>query len=131
MPNLLSAVPSYPKSGLKRDYGHREELQPRSRAAIEYSSRVSSDRRPAPYRDDYPPPRAFGYPDVPRGGTSRPIARRAYIDDGYSQRYERPPPTYREGRGHEYDSMAGTKRPYAAMVISCLSSLQFYVQIII
>ncbi|PIN18731.1 Heterogeneous nuclear ribonucleoprotein R (RRM superfamily) [Handroanthus impetiginosus] len=107
-------VPSYPKSGLKRDYVHREEIHPRSRAAVDYSTRASSDRR-APYRDDYPP-RPSGYPDLPRGGsTSRSTGRRAYVDDGYSQRYERPPPTYREGRGREYDSVSGSKRPYAAV----------------
>ncbi|KAK6162699.1 hypothetical protein DH2020_002540 [Rehmannia glutinosa] len=106
-------VPSYPKSGSKRDYGHREELHPRSRAAVDYSTRATSDRR-LPYRDDYPP-RASDYPDLPRGGTSRSTARRPYVDDGYSQRYERPPTTYREGRGREYDSMSGSKRPYAAV----------------
>lgn len=126
-PNILSTVPSYPKSGLKRDYGHREELHPRSRAAIDYSSRATSDRRP-PYRDDYPP-RASSYSDVPRGGASRSTARRAYVDDGYSQRYERPPPTYQEGRGREYVSMSGSKRPYAAVVISGVSSVWCYVQI--
>ncbi|KAK6162703.1 hypothetical protein DH2020_002544 [Rehmannia glutinosa] len=96
-----------------RDYGHREELHPRSRAAVDYSTRATSDRR-LPYRDDYPP-RASDYPDLPRGGTSRSTARRPYVDDGYSQRYERPPTTYREGRGREYDSMSGSKRPYAAV----------------
>ncbi|KAG8391488.1 hypothetical protein BUALT_Bualt01G0192900 [Buddleja alternifolia] len=105
--------PSYPKSAPKRDYSHREELHPRSRAAADYSSRVTSDRRP-PYRDDYSP-RGYSYPDFPRGGTSRSTTRRAYVDDGYSQRYERPPPTYQEVRGREYDSMSGSKRPYAAM----------------
>lgn len=114
----MYAVPSYPKSGLKRDYGHthREELHSRSRAAIDYSSRATSDRRP-PYRDDYPP-RPSGYPDLPRGGAARSTARRPYVDDGYNERYERPPPSYHEGRGREYDSMSGSKRPYAAVVIN-------------
>ncbi|KAL7120913.1 hypothetical protein ACP275_02G150600 [Erythranthe tilingii] len=109
-------VPSYPKSGgFKRDYGQREELHPRSRAPVDYNPRATSDRRP-PYREDYPHPRESGYPDLPRSVTSRPAPRRAYVDDGYSnQRYERPPPTYREGRGREYDSMPGTKRPYSAV----------------
>ncbi|KAL3833043.1 hypothetical protein ACJIZ3_007779 [Penstemon smallii] len=105
-------VPAYPKSSSKRDYSHREELPPRSRAATGYSSRIPSDRRPS-YRDVYSP-RGSGYPDFPRGGTSRSTAR-AYIDDGYSQRYEGPPPTYWEGRGREYDSMSGSKRPYSAV----------------
>ncbi|GFP90496.1 heterogeneous nuclear ribonucleoprotein q [Phtheirospermum japonicum] len=108
-------VPSYSKSGLKRDYGHREELHPRSRAApVDYSNRAALDRRMA-YRDDYPPPRAPAYPDYPRGDAPRSTARRPYVDDGYSQRYERPPSTYRETRGREYDSMSGSKRPYAAV----------------
>ncbi|XP_022897268.1 nucleolin-like [Olea europaea var. sylvestris] len=106
-------VPVYPKSGLKRDYGHREELPPRSRAATDYNSRVPPDRRSS-YRDDYSP-RGSGYPDFPRGGTARTAARRAYVDDTYSQRYERPPPTYREGRVREYDSVSGSKRPYVAV----------------
>ncbi|CAA3013312.1 nucleolin-like isoform X2 [Olea europaea subsp. europaea] len=106
-------VPVYPKSGLKRDYGHREALPPRSRAATDYNSRVPPDRRSS-YRDDYSP-RGSGYPDFPRGGTARTAARRAYVDDTYSQRYERPPPTYREGRVREYDSVSGSKRPYVAV----------------
>lgn len=123
--SLFSTVPTYPKSGLKRDYGHREELHSRSRAAaIDYtsSSRATSDRRP-PYRDDYHPPRPSGYSDLPRGGSSRSTGRRPYVDDGYNERYERPPPSYHEGRGREYDSMSGSKRPYAAVVISELSSV--------
>ena len=118
----MYTVPSYPKSGLKRDYGHREELSSRSRAAvIDYNSRATSDRR-APYRDDYPP-RPSGYLDMPRGGAARSTGRRPYVDDGYNERYERPPPSYHEGRGREYDSMSGSKRPYAAVVFSGPSSL--------
>ncbi|KAL0309080.1 UNVERIFIED_CONTAM: Heterogeneous nuclear ribonucleoprotein Q [Sesamum radiatum] len=106
-------VPQYPKSGLNRDYVHREEIPPRSRAPTDYSSRFPSDRR-ASYRDDYSP-RASGYPDLPRGGTSRSTARRAYPDQGYNQRYERPPLTYREAHGRDYDTLSGSKRPYTAM----------------
>ncbi|KAG8363463.1 hypothetical protein BUALT_Bualt19G0025100 [Buddleja alternifolia] len=106
-------VASYPKSSRDRDYDYCEEFNRRSRAAVDYSSRIPPDRR-APYRDDYSP-RISGYPDLPRGGTSRSTARSAYIDDGYDQRYERPPPTYHEGRGCDYDSFSGSKRPYAAM----------------
>ncbi|XP_051122177.1 uncharacterized protein LOC127245384 [Andrographis paniculata] len=105
-------VPSYPKSGFKRDYGHREDFHPRSRTVIDYDTRMTSDRRP-PYRDEYS--RGSGYPDLPRGGAPRSNSRRAYVDDSYSQRYERPPPTYREGRPRDYDSMSGSKRPYAAV----------------
>ncbi|XP_006338911.1 nucleolin-like isoform X1 [Solanum tuberosum] len=105
-------VPSYPKSSLKREYGRREEIPPpKSRAVAEYPSRVHSDRR-ASYRDEYSS-RGSGYPELPRGTHS--AARRAYVDDGYGQRFERPPPSYREGRGREYDSASGSKRPYTAV----------------
>ncbi|KAL3326022.1 hypothetical protein AABB24_036971 [Solanum stoloniferum] len=107
-----SPVPSYPKSSLKREYGRREEIPPpRSRAIAEYPSRVHSDRR-ASYRDEYSS-RGSGYPEFPRGTHS--AARRAYVDDGYGQRFERPPPSYREGHGREYDSASGSKRPYTAV----------------
>ncbi|XP_016484164.1 uncharacterized protein LOC107804749 isoform X1 [Nicotiana tabacum] len=105
-------VPSYSKSSLKREYGRREEIPPpRSRALAEYPSRVHSDRR-ASYRDEYSS-RSSGYPEMPRGTHS--AGRRAYVDDGYGQRFERPPPSYRDGRGREYDSMSGSKRPYSAV----------------
>ncbi|XP_025014429.1 heterogeneous nuclear ribonucleoprotein Q isoform X2 [Ricinus communis] len=106
-------APSYPKSSLKRDYGRREELPPpRSRAPVDYSSRSVAERRQS-YRDDYSS-RGSGYSDIPRG-TSRSSARRAYVDDGYGQRLERHPPSYREGRARDYDSISGSKRPYSAM----------------
>lgn len=106
-------VVSYPKSSLRREYVRREELPPpRSRAVAEYSSRVPSDRR-MPYRDDYSS-RGSGYPDMPRG-PSRAAPRRDYVDDGYGQRYERPPPAYREARGRDYDTLSGSKRPYTAL----------------
>ncbi|XP_019224504.1 PREDICTED: heterogeneous nuclear ribonucleoprotein R-like isoform X2 [Nicotiana attenuata] len=105
-------VPSYSKSSLKREYGRREEIPPpRSRALAEYPSRVHSDRR-ASYRDEYSS-RGSGYPEMPRGSHS--AGRRAYVDDGYEQRFERPPPSYRDGRGREYDSMSGSKRPYSVV----------------
>lgn len=113
-------VPSYPKSGLKREYSRRDEIPPpRSRAITDYGSRVVAERRPS-YRDDYPS-RGHGYSDPPRS-TSRTSARRAYVDDGYGQRFDRPPPppppppSYREGRPRDYDSISGSKRPYSAMV---------------
>ncbi|XP_059651662.1 heterogeneous nuclear ribonucleoprotein Q-like [Cornus florida] len=107
-----AAVPPYPKSSLKRDYGRRDELPPRSRVAAEYGPRVVPERRPT-YRDDYSS-RGSGYSDIPRS-TSRNAARRTYVDDGYGQRFERPPPSYREGRARDYDSISGSKRPYSAL----------------
>lgn len=110
-------VPPYPKSSLKRDYGRRDDLPPpRSRAATDYGPRAVPERRTS-YRDDYSS-RGPGYSDIPRT-TSRPAARRAYVDEGYGQRFERPPPpppSYREGRARDYDSISGSKRPYAALV---------------
>ncbi|KAF9687671.1 hypothetical protein SADUNF_Sadunf02G0117400 [Salix dunnii] len=104
--------PSYTKS-LKREYGRRDEPPPsRSRSAVDYDPRSIPERRPS-YRDEYSS-RGASYADLPRS-TSRMSARRAYVDDGYSQRYERPPPSYREGHGRDYDSVAGSKRPYSAM----------------
>ncbi|KAK6920404.1 RNA recognition motif domain [Dillenia turbinata] len=105
-------VPSYPKSGLKRDYGRRDDLPPRSRAVADYGSRIPAERRLA-FREDYTS-RGTGYPDLPRNN-SRAVPRRAFIDDGYGQRFERPPPHYREGRPRDYDSVSGSKRPYSAM----------------
>ena len=80
---------------------------------MDYGSRVVTDRRPS-YREEYSS-RNSGYSDLPRS-TSRPAARRPYVDDAYAQRFERPPPSYREGRGRDYDSVSGSKRPYSAMV---------------
>ncbi|KAL3646078.1 hypothetical protein CASFOL_011258 [Castilleja foliolosa] len=51
----VDQLPLYSKTGMKRDYGLREELHPRSRAAPVDYSRAPLDRR-MPYRDDYPPP---------------------------------------------------------------------------
>ncbi|RVW14993.1 Heterogeneous nuclear ribonucleoprotein Q [Vitis vinifera] len=100
-------------ANLKRDYGRREEVPLRSRPAVDYGSRVAPERRPS-YRDDYAT-RGSGYNDIPRN-TSRTAARRTYEDDAYGQRFERPPPpSYREGRPRDYDSIAGSKRPYGAL----------------
>lgn len=52
---------------------------------------------------------------MPRS-TSRTATRRPYVDDGYGQRFERPPPSYREGRARDYDSVSGSKRPYSSIV---------------
>lgn len=99
---------------MKRDYGRIEELPPRSRSVTGYGSRVASERRTS-YRNDYPS-RESGYIDLPRGAP-RPSSRRAYVEDGYDQRFERPPPpSYREGRSRDYDSVSGSKRPYPGQV---------------
>ncbi|KAK7277196.1 hypothetical protein RIF29_18347 [Crotalaria pallida] len=111
------AAPVYPKSSVKRDYGRREDLPPpRSRVPADYGSRVMSERRPS-YRDY--PARGPSYSDLPRS-SSRAAPRRGYVDDGYGQRYERPPPppphpSYREGRPRDYESLSGSKRSYAAI----------------
>ncbi|KAG6749282.1 hypothetical protein POTOM_046326 [Populus tomentosa] len=105
--------PSYPKSSFKREYARHEELpSPRSRPAVDYGPRSVPERRPS-YREDYSS-RGTSYSDLPRS-TSRTSARRAYADDGYNQRYERPPPSYHDGRSRDYDSVAGSKRPYSAI----------------
>ncbi|KAF8412852.1 hypothetical protein HHK36_000824 [Tetracentron sinense] len=106
-------VPSYPKNSSKRDYGRRDELLPRRRPAAEYGSRVATDRHLS-YRDDYSS-RGSGYSDDMPRSMSRTGASRAYVDEGYGQRFERPPPSYREGRARDYDSISGSKRPYSAV----------------
>ncbi|TYH42784.1 hypothetical protein ES332_D11G085800v1 [Gossypium tomentosum] len=106
-------VMPYPKGSLKRDYSQRDELpRPRSREVMDYGSRVFPDRRSI-YREEYSS-RNSGYFDLPRT-TSRTAARRPYGDDAYAQRFERPPPSYREGRGRDYDTISGSKRPYPVM----------------
>ncbi|XP_024983343.1 heterogeneous nuclear ribonucleoprotein Q isoform X1 [Cynara cardunculus var. scolymus] len=111
-------VPSHTKNSLKRDYGRREELPPRSRAIAgraiaEYGPPRSTSERNSSYRDSYPT-RGPTYADLPRG-SSHSTSRRAYTDGGYSTRFERPPPSYREGRPRDYDPVPGSKRPYAAL----------------
>ncbi|GKV12705.1 hypothetical protein SLEP1_g23823 [Rubroshorea leprosula] len=106
-------VPSFQKSSLNRDHGRRDELPPtRSRAPMDYGARVISERRPS-YREEFSS-RSTAYSDLPRS-SSRTAARRPYVDDGYGQRLERPPPSYHEGRDRDYDSISGAKRPYSAM----------------
>ncbi|RID61292.1 hypothetical protein BRARA_E00453 [Brassica rapa] len=108
-------VPPYPKASLKRDYGRRDDLlPPRSRPALSYSSSRLSPERHLSYRDDYAP-RGSGYSDIPRD-SSRLEMRRPYGDDLYSPRFERPPPSYSEGRSRAYDEpLPGSKRPYSAL----------------
>ncbi|KAK7382826.1 hypothetical protein VNO80_01923 [Phaseolus coccineus] len=113
-------APAYPKSSMKRDYSRREDIPPpRSRVAVDYGSRVVSERRPS-YRDYPARGPGPGYSELPRS-TSRAAPRRGYVDDGYSQRFERPPPpppphlSYREGRPRDYETLSGSKRAYAAI----------------
>ncbi|KAF8379180.1 hypothetical protein HHK36_028609 [Tetracentron sinense] len=106
-------VPPYPRNSSKRDYNRHDELPPRSRPAADYGSRVVMDRRSS-YRDDYSS-RGSGYSDGVPQSTSRTGARRAHVDEGYGQRFERPPPSYREGGARDYDSISGSKRPYSAV----------------
>lgn len=110
-------VPQYPKSSaMKRDYGRHNEPPPRrGRPAPEYGSRIPQDRRASSYRDDYSSSRGSGGYSEPARIVPRGAPRRPYVDDGYGQRFERPPPSYREGRARDYDSLSGSKRPYAAM----------------
>ncbi|PWA83196.1 nucleolin [Artemisia annua] len=89
------------------------ELPPRSRAVADYGPPRSTSERNSSYRDSYPA-RGPTYADPPRV-SSHTSSRRAYPDDGYSTRFERPPPSYREGRPREYDPVPGSKRPYAAL----------------
>ncbi|XP_014497946.1 nucleolin [Vigna radiata var. radiata] len=108
-------APAYSKSGMKRDYSRREDLlPPRSRVAADYGSRIASQRHTS-YRDY--PARGSDYPELHRS-SSRAAPKRGYVDDGYGQRFERPPPphlSYREGRPRDYESIAGSKRPYTAI----------------
>ncbi|PKA60751.1 Polyadenylate-binding protein 2 [Apostasia shenzhenica] len=116
------SIPVYPKSSSKRDYVKHVEVAPRSRAVAEYGPRIPTVRRTT-YGDDYSPRRG-DYSDIPPRNFPRSAERRPYIDDGYERKVERPVPPYREGRGREYDSISGSKRPYSALVfkICCYSS---------
>lgn len=102
---------SYPKSSSKMDFARRA-LPPRSRAPVEYPSRVHVERRTS-YRDEYPS-RGAAYSDIPRS-SARTVPRRAYADEDYGRRIERSPPTYRESRMRDYDPVPGTKRPYSTL----------------
>lgn len=113
--NSLCAAPVYPKRSPRREYGRHDELPPpRSRAAVDYGSRVPLDRRPS-FRDDYSP-RGSGYSDLGPRSAPRFSDRRAYTDDSYGGKFDRPAPSYREGRARDYDTISGSKRSYADMV---------------
>jgi len=66
-------------------------------------------------RDDYSP-RGSGYSDLGPRSAPRLSDRRAYADDSYGGKFDRPLPAYREGRGRDYDTISGSKRPYAELV---------------
>lgn len=111
----LWTAPVYPKRSPRREYVRRDELPPpRSRAALDYSPRAPVDRRPS-FRDDYSP-RGSGYSDLGPRSAPRLSDRRAYPDDSYGGKFDRPLPTYRESRVRDYDTISGSKRPYADMV---------------
>ncbi|KAE8694189.1 RNA-binding family protein isoform 1 [Hibiscus syriacus] len=95
-----------------REYGQRDEIHPlRSRGVTDYGSKVVPDSQSS-YREEYYS-RNSGYFDLPRI-TSCTAERRPYVDDAYAQRFERAPPSYRDGYDHDYD-MSGSKRPYVVM----------------
>ncbi|KAL5675338.1 hypothetical protein ACJX0J_011469, partial [Zea mays] len=107
-------APVYLKRSPRREYGRRDELPPpRSRATTDYITRVPVDRRPS-LRDDYSP-RGSGYSDLGPRSAPRLSDRRAYADDSYGEKFDRPLVAYREGRGRDYDTISGSKRPYADM----------------
>lgn len=112
----LCTAPVYPKRSPRREYGRRDEPPPpRSRTTFaDYSARVPVDRRHT-YRDDYSP-RESAYSDLAPRSAPRFSDRRAYADDGYVEKIDRPLPTYREGRGRDYDTISGSKRSYVEMV---------------
>ncbi|XP_020262932.1 heterogeneous nuclear ribonucleoprotein R [Asparagus officinalis] len=99
-------VPVYPKSSTRREHSRRDEPPPRNRAVTEYPPRIPIERRSA-YRDEYS--------DIPPRSDPRGPDRRAYVEDGYGRKPERPPPTYREGPSRNYDSFSGSKRPYSEL----------------
>ncbi|KAG6492970.1 heterogeneous nuclear ribonucleoprotein Q-like [Zingiber officinale] len=111
---LPAPVDPYPRISNRRDYGRRDDLPPpRSRAVPEYGSRVPIERVPS-YKDDYSFQES-GYSELPPRSASRPSDRRVYIDEEYERKLDRPLPTYREGRGRDYVSVSGSKRPYSEM----------------
>ncbi|ONK64637.1 uncharacterized protein A4U43_C07F28240 [Asparagus officinalis] len=108
-------VPAYPKSSSKRAYSRRDEPSPRNRAVAEYAPRAPVERRSS-YRDEYSA-RGSGYSDIPAPRSApRALDRRAYAEEGYGRKLERPAPSYREGRSsRDYDSISGSKRPYSEL----------------
>ncbi|WOL07622.1 nucleolin [Canna indica] len=106
-------ISPYPKISSRRDYSRRDEPPPPRSRAVEYVSRIPTERRPS-YKDEYSS-RGSGYSDIPPHNVSRPVDRRAYIDDGYERKIERPVTAYRDGRSRDYDSISGSKRPYSVL----------------
>ncbi|XP_071719627.1 uncharacterized protein [Rutidosis leptorrhynchoides] len=113
-----SPVPSHTRNTMKRAYSRREDLPPRSRVVAEYGPPPprSTSERSSSYRENYPT-RGPGptYSDIPRVPSHS--SRLAYTEDGeYPTRFERPPPSYLDGRSpRDYEPVTGSKRPYAAL----------------
>ncbi|CAA7406744.1 unnamed protein product [Spirodela intermedia] len=106
-------IDSYPRPSSKREF-IRRELPPRSRAPVEYATRDPAERRSS-YRDAYDLHGPAYADDAPRSASRTTAVRRSYDDEGYGRRLERPLSVYREGHGRDYDSISGSKRPYAAI----------------
>ncbi|RRT77396.1 hypothetical protein B296_00028691 [Ensete ventricosum] len=109
--------------GLKRPLGYRGRhlvMAAAERGRLPPPERSYERRPPAPipaerhpsYKVDYSF-RGSPYSDIPPRNATRPGDRRAYIDDGYERKLERPATSYREGRSRDYDSIPGPKRPYS------------------
>ncbi|MED6210585.1 hypothetical protein PIB30_065471 [Stylosanthes scabra] len=113
-----SSASGYPKSSMKREYGRREDLPPpRSRVAQDYGSRMSSQKHLS-YRDY--PAHGSGYPELHKSTSRASAPLRSYVDDGYGQRFERPPLSsshlsHHEGRSRDFDTLSGSKRPYSVI----------------
>lgn len=113
-------VSSYPKNTSKWDYGRRNEMPSRSRASFEYDFGFPGERRHS-YIDEYAP-RESAYSDVSPRAISRAAPKRAYEDEPYGRKLERPH-TYRENRANDYYSFPGSKRPYPVVVSNFLCFL--------
>ncbi|RWW04649.1 hypothetical protein GW17_00032113 [Ensete ventricosum] len=111
--------------GLKRPLGYRDRhlvMAAAERGRLPPPERSYERRPPAPipaerhpsYKVDYSF-RGSPYSDIPPRNATRPGDRRAYIDDGYERKLERPATSYREGRSRDYDSIPGPKRPYSEL----------------
>lgn len=114
---FLLPVSSYPKNNSKWDVGRRNEMSSRSRASVEYDFGFPSERRHS-YIDEYSS-RGSGYSDVSPRAISRAAPKRAYEDEPYGRKFERPH-SYRESRANDYYSFPGSKRPYSVVVSNFL-----------
>ncbi|CAA6669774.1 unnamed protein product [Spirodela intermedia] len=104
-----------PPQGVPMIEGHQVKfVSLRSRAPVEYATRDPAERRSS-YRDAYDLHGPAYADDAPRSASRTTAVRRSYDDEGYGRRLERPLSVYREGHGRDYDSISGSKRPYAAI----------------